>query len=339
MGRSSVSDTLSRGLTRLADLIRWRERRIEAAWGPLAERRGGVFTPCSADPSGLPFLEVPVGDAAVGVDLFVGASFTQVGGATLPFTQLRAAYVLGFGPLFRVIPRSLVDMLGAVLGRASPAPGFGGHFELFTGMREAAELAWTPRARRCLVEGLGRRAQVIANGRMVTVLIDGVVIDEAVLDLGLDLAGELAEAGWGPQARARLGAGLPGAVLVPPAGPWDDRSRPCVRLERRGVTVTLTLASPDADLLLEVEAQALRSLEIFDLRCDAWGRPELDAPAGVLGATAADLLPAVGECRLAHDGVNVRITLAGEPSSRRAELAAELAATIALGDGVAGVFR
>lgn len=338
MAKSTVSDTLSRGLGRLSDLIRWRERRIEAAWGPLAERRSGVFTPCSADPSGLPFLEVPVGDAAVGVDLFVGADFVQAGGTTLPFTQFRAAYVLGFGPLFRVVPRSLADSLGALFGRGARAAVFGGRFDLFTGMREAAESAWTPRARR-LVEGLGRRAQVVANGRMVTVIVEGVVIDPAVLEHGLDLAGELAEWGWGWETRVQLGTSLPGAVLVKPAGPWDDRTRPCVWLERRGVPVTVTLAMPGAELELEVEAQALRNLERFDVRCDAAGRLEPEPPPGVLGPAATDLLSGLGPCRLAHDGATLRITLAGDLSPHRTERAADIAALIALGDGVAGVFR
>lgn len=340
MARTPLNDTLARGLTRVSDLIRWRERRIEAAWGPLAERRGGAFTPCAADPSGLPFLEVPVGDAAVGVDLFVGHDVVQLGGTTLPFTQFRAAYVLGVGPLFRVVPRAFADSVRALLGRGPPGSGFGGGFDLLTGMRDAAERAWTPRARRCLVEGLGRRAQVVGNGRMVTVLVDGVVLDPAVLEHGLDLAGELAEWSWGPETQARLGANLPGAVLVRPRGPWDDRTRPWVRLERRGVRVALALAAaPGADLELEVQAQPLRALEHFDLSCDPAGRLEPPPPPGALGPTAAGLLADLGACRLAHDGEALRIMLSGELSPRRAERAADLAALISLGDGVAGVFR
>lgn len=315
-----------------------RRRKRQTAWRSVAERRGGRYVEAVHKiwSWNSPTIDVAVGDVAVHVDIHL----VQVGNVQQAFTRFRACYLLGMGPPFKVYRGSITGKLGTMLGFEDVELGgdacFDKEFIVRSSAPEATRKVFSGTAKRRLLDVLKGHIQVSSEGQAVTLLDSKTVMNEEVLEAGIDLVGELASYGSDWLVALR---GLDGAIWVPPQGPWNDRSTPSVRLEPRGVPVHLYPALVGLGLSVTAAAEMQRQLPSFTLGCDAQGRLSDNPPAGAIGPRASQLLAEVAEASIEHDGHHLRITLAGQLRPNRLEATAELAAAIAFGEGSDGVFR
>ena len=328
---------LTKGFEKIKKFIYRRRTQQREAWDAVALRRGGF-----AHHGGYrrwrwypPTIDVVVGEVAVHGDV----EMVQAGQASVPYTRVRANYLLSVGPSFKVKRTMFGGTIGKSLGfedvELGDDPDFDHAFFVRSAHPEATRHAWHGVDKKLFL-GLGE-GHVTSNGQSVKLLFYDVVRKEDVLEGCIDAVAELASYGSSWLAPVR---GVPEAIWTPPQGPWDERSTPCARVEHRGATVWIHPKVVDLGLRACASAVATDDGPPFRFESDEKGLPlvQSELPPGTLGHSVTEKLALVGRATIAREGRQINVTLLDELTSGRLAVAAELAATLSLGAAV-GAYR
>ncbi len=304
------------------------EGRRSSTWQSIAERRAGTYY---GGHKGFflwrsPTIDLTVGDVLVHVDLH----YTQAGQYSQVFTRMRASYFLGAGPSFKVARRTIAAAMGKTFGyedvELGDDPEFDGRCVVKTSDPVATRRVWTHVAKRRFLDELNARGRVTAANGQISMLFDGVIFHDGILEPGIELVADLAS--YGADWLARLRA-LPGAVFEPARGSWDERTIPAVRLERRGAPVWLHPVAAEVGLSASAAASSSSGLETFrfeirDGRIDIGGVPE-----SMNSLQSVETMAILDQATVEHDGRFVRVTPTGEVQEARVLAAVDFASALA----------
>jgi hypothetical protein len=203
------------------------------------------------------------------------------------------------GPEFDLRPRSLLSrVLGFHGGVSSGDPCFDDFFVVRTGKPEPTWSALTTRVRSVLA-GAFEDARLLSNGHMVSLWREGEMGREADAESAIEVVSEIVHLRCELLDSLRR---LPGAVFKPPAGHWDERTAPLVRLHTP-VPVEIGPSEEPGLVAIEARAQCGRTVRPCYFEIDNRGRVAGNCERFPMGAAAA--LGQVGRAIVSCDGTRV----------------------------------
>lgn len=213
-------------------------------WQEVAKRYDGQFI--DADEGGI---EVEVGDAAISVVFQDDA------------TRFRSPFLVPAGPTFNV--EDQIRILGVVLDQDVRLGHemFDCYFNVSTRDLRRMKRIWTPRAISIACHELPR-CRISSNGYLIELKIAEFVTDYDVLDAGIDLVAELANADlFGVWALEKL----PGSRYIRPSGPWNNRSFPRVDINSHVMITVGPVCSGYLEVDTQVETREIQYGEEFEV--------------------------------------------------------------------------
>ncbi len=270
-------------------------------WQAFARKVGGAVR----YRDGAPELSVTLGGVRLHVDTKpVGEVFAM---------RVRARFLVPGGCAFSIVPERMAETLGKAFGTIEDVaigdPVLDEH--LVFRCADAVELRriLTNEARR-LLRDLVYRWSVASDGETLTVVRTSPGIDGMWLERAIQLAAVIAGDGW--SVLESIAAGIPNATLVPPAGAWDARGEPHVRVNG-DIVVRIDVLAKQAHREVSVVSRSVRPIPSFRASVLDDGKLDGDVPPGVISNRAMSSLASLGRATLVADtsplGTEVRVFL------------------------------